>query len=75
MSEIKIELLKEVKAELKRLDIRIDEAVEALSEDKWKVKEFAAVKRGAMDLKQTLVKITQFGKYENELLEKQRKNK
>lgn len=72
MSKIKLGYLNNLKAEVKRFEKRVDEAIEALTEDKYSLKEFAAVKRGAMDLKQELTNATQFSKYETRVLKQQR---
>jgi uncharacterized membrane protein (DUF106 family) len=59
----KLELIQEIKLEVKRFQKRLDEAEKALKSDDYKVKEYASAKRGAMDLKNELTKLTQDGKY------------
>ena len=54
----RIDLLKEVKSELKRFNKKIDLAIEECSN-----RNFASCKRSAMDLKHELTKITQDTKY------------
>ena len=60
----KIEVLKEVKAELDRFKIKIDLAIKEQSEkSNYSSRHYASAKRGALDLKNELTKLTQDSKY------------
>lgn len=58
---VTIEILNEIKAEVKRFNKRVDAAIARLKEDStasYGCKETGAVKRAALDLKNELTKIT-----------------
>lgn len=60
----KIDILKEVKAELDRFTGKLDAAIIQQSNAKsFSSKEYAAAKRAALDLKNELTKLTQDSKY------------
>jgi predicted RNA-binding protein with RPS1 domain len=60
----KIEVLQEVKAELDRFKIKIDLAIKEQSEkSNYSSRHYASAKRGALDLKNELTKLTQDSKY------------
>jgi hypothetical protein len=59
----KLEILKEVQAELKRFTERLDAAILEQEKDKYATRHYATSKRAAMDLKHELTKLTQDSKY------------
>jgi hypothetical protein len=59
-----IEILKEVELELKRFSKKLALAIkEQSTQANWSSKHYAASKRGALDLKNELTKLTQDSKY------------
>ncbi len=57
-----LQILKDIKPELKRFEKRLHDAIQKLTDDEGAIygcKETGAVKRAAMDLKRELTKITQ----------------
>jgi hypothetical protein len=61
-----IDILKEVESELKRFTDKLKEAIIEQQDNKGygcSHKKYAAVKRGALDLKNELTKLTQDSKY------------
>ena len=59
-----IEILKEVKIALNRFDKKLNKAIKEQSDEKtYSRKDFASCKRGALDLKNELTKLTQSSKY------------
>ena len=69
---LEVKALKEVQKELKRFHKKLKKAIKAKTEDKYSCRDFAASKRGAMDLKIELTKLTQFSKYSDEYYRKLR---
>lgn len=64
MAKEKIEVLKEVQAELIRFQAKLALAIQEQSkEDNWSNRHYAAAKRSALDLKMELTKLTQDAKY------------
>jgi len=60
----KLEVLQEVSAELNRFQARMELAIKEQSEaGNWSSRHYAATKRGALDLKNELTKLTQDSKY------------
>ena len=58
------EILREVKQELERFTKKINLAIKEQSKkDNWSNKNYASCKRGALDLKNELTKLTQDSKY------------
>jgi hypothetical protein len=59
-----LDILKEVKLELDRFTKKLNLAIkEQEQSESWHNKNFASAKRGAMDLKNELPKLTQSSKY------------
>jgi len=59
-----LEILKEVEAEVERFAQKLKLAIEEQSKEKsYSRKQYAATKRGALDLKNELTKLTQDSKY------------
>jgi len=59
-----IEILEEVKKELDRFNKKINLAIKEQGKtNNWSSKHYAASKRGALDLKNELTKLTQDSKY------------
>jgi hypothetical protein len=59
-----IEILNEVKSELNRFTKKLNKAIKEQTDNKsYSHKEFASCKRGALDLKNELTKLTQSSKY------------
>lgn len=58
-----LDILKEVKLELDRFTKKLNLAIKEQEQNQWAVKNFASAKRGAMDLKNELTKLTQRSKY------------
>ena len=63
---LEVKTLKEVQKELKRFSKKLKKAIKAKTEDRYSCRDFAASKRGAMDLKIELTKLTQFSKHSDE---------
>lgn len=60
----KIEVLKEVQQELSRFQKKLSAAIEEQKVvPQWSSRHYAAAKRGALDLKNELTKLTQDSKY------------
>lgn len=60
----KLEVLKEVQHELTRFQKKLVTAIEEQKvTETWSSKKYAAAKRGALDLKNELTKLTQDSKY------------
>lgn len=60
----KIDVLKEVQQELTRFQKKLDAAIkEQKVTPQWSSRHYAAAKRGALDLKNELTKLTQDSKY------------
>lgn len=59
----KLDILREVAVELNRFSKKLALAIKEQEENKWAVKQYAASKRSAMDLKNELTKLTQDSKY------------
>lgn len=60
-----IEILRDIETELARFTKKIKTAIkeQGHEDSRWMHKEFASAKRGAMDLKRELTKLTQSSKY------------
>ena len=59
-----IDILREVEQELKRFNKKLTLAIKEQSSDaKYSSRHFASAKRGALDLKNELTKLTQSSKY------------
>lgn len=59
-------ILREVEVELKRFTKTLKNAIKEKEENQWNAKGFASAKRGAMDLKNELTKLTQSSRYKYE---------
>lgn len=60
----KIDVLREVEIELNRFKKKLSLAIKEQSTDgNWSSRHYASVKRGALDLKNELTKLTQDSKY------------
>ena len=64
INEAKLQILKGIAVELKRFNEKLNMAiVEQSQEGNWSRKHYAASKRGALDLKNELTKLTQDSKH------------